>query len=148
MNTPIAVLLSHKGSSVFSVLALATVAEAVREMSSRNVGSVVVKQNGQLIGLLTERDVITRVVAAGRVPENTAVSDVMTRHPVTVSPRATVEQVMNLFTEKRCRQIPIVDEEDNLVGLISIGDVTRWLLESHRTEVDHLKQYIAGSYSL
>lgn len=145
MNTPIAVLLSHKGNAVFSVAGLDTVAEAVCEMSNRNVGSVVVLENGRLIGLLTERDVLTRVVAAGRQPDLTCVADVMTRHPIVVSPRATVEEVMELFTEKRCRQIPVVDEDsDCLVGLISIGDVTRWLVESQRNEVNHLRQYISG----
>jgi CBS domain-containing protein len=146
MNTPIAVLLSHKGNAVFSVAGLDTVAEAVCEMSSRNIGSVVVLENGRLIGLLTERDVLNRVVAAGRQPDLTCVADVMTRHPIIVSPRATVEEVMGLFTEKRCRQIPVVDEDsDCLVGVISIGDVTRWLVESQGYEVNHLRQYIAGA---
>lgn len=148
MNTPIAVLLSHKGAFVYSVAGRDTVADAVREMSHRNVGSVVVMENGKLIGLLTERDVLTRVVAAGRQPDLTCVADVMTRHPVVVSPRATVEEVMNLFTEKRCRQIPVIEEEgERLVGLISIGDATRWLVETHRNEVQHLRQYIAGGIS-
>jgi len=145
MNTPIAVLLSHKGNAVFSVAGLDTVAEAVCEMSNRNVGSVVVLENGRLIGLLTERDVLTRVVAAGRQPDLTCVADVMTRHPIIVSPRATVEAVMTLFTEKRCRQIPVIEEDsDRMIGLISIGDVTRWLVESQRNEVNHLRQYISG----
>jgi CBS domain-containing protein len=147
MTTPIAVLLSHKGSVVYSVAGHATVAEAVREMSFRNVGSVVVLENGKLIGLLTERDVLTRVVACGRQPEMTSVADVMTRQPVVISPRATLQEVMNLFTEKRCRQIPVIaDEDDRLVGLISIGDVNRWLVEAHRQEADHLRQYIAGGF--
>ncbi|MFT3781116.1 MAG: CBS domain-containing protein [Nibricoccus sp.] len=148
MNTPIAVLLSHKGSAVFSVGGRDTVADAVCEMTVRNVGSVVVIENGRLIGLLTERDVLTRVVAAGRQPDLTWVADVMTRHPVIVSPRTTVEEVMGIFTDKRCRQLPVIDDEtDRLVGLISIGDVTRWLVESQRHEVNHLRQYISGGYS-
>jgi CBS domain-containing protein len=148
MNTPIAVLLSHKGAAVYSVAGGDTVAEAVREMSFHNVGSVVVMEDGRLTGLLTERDVLTRVVAAGRQPDLTCVADVMTRHPVIVAPRVTVEEVMNLFTEKRCRQIPVVDEaDDRLVGLISIGDVTRWLVETHRAEVKHLREYIAGGFT-
>lgn len=148
MNTPIAVLLSHKGSAVYSVTGRNTVAEAVCEMTDRNVGSVAVLENGRLVGMLTERDVIARVVAAGRQPDLTFVSDVMTRHPVVVSPRATLEEVMNLFTEKRCRQIPVVEEEgDQLVGLISIGDATRWLVETHRNELQHLRQYISGGFS-
>ena len=148
MNTPISVLLSHKGAVVYSVAGRDTVAEAVREMSFRNIGSVVVLENGLLTGLLTERDVLTRVVAAGRQPDLTCVADVMTRHPVVVSPRATVEEVMNLFTEKRCRQIPVLDEDTGrLVGLVSIGDATRWVVELHRNEANQLRQYIAGSFA-
>jgi CBS domain-containing protein len=148
MNTPIAVLLSHKGATVHSVSGRDTVAEAVREMTDRNSGSVVVLENGKLIGLLTERDVLTRVVAAGRQPDLTCVADVMTRHPVVVSPRTTVDEVMGLFTEKRCRQLPVIEEDgDRLVGLISIGDATRWVVELHRAEADHLRKYIAGSFS-
>jgi len=124
-----------------------TVAEAVSEMTARNVGSVVVLANGALIGLLTERDVLTHVVAAGRQPDGTYVTDVMTRHPVVVSPRATVQEVMNLFTEKRCRQIPVIEDNGALVGLISIGDVNRWLAESHRAEAQHLREYISGGYN-
>jgi CBS domain-containing protein len=146
MNTPITVLLSHKGSTVYTVSGRDTVADAVAEMSLRNVGSVVVLENGMLIGLLTERDVLTRVVAAGRQPDRTCVADVMTRHPVIVSPRATIEDAMNLFTEKRCRQIPVV-EDDRIVGLVSIGDVNRWLVDASRAEADHLRQYIAGGYN-
>jgi CBS domain-containing protein len=146
MNTPIAVLLSHKGNAVYTVSGRDTVAEAVSEMSLRNVGSVVVLEYGRLIGLLTERDILTRVVAAGRQPNLTCVADVMTHHPVVLSPHATVEEAMNLFTEKRCRQIPLIDDEDRLVGLISIGDVNRWLVESQRIETAHLRQYISGGY--
>jgi CBS domain-containing protein len=147
MNTPIALLLSRKGSTVYSVAALASVADAVRVMNLHKVGSVVVMQAGRLAGIFTERDVLTRVVASGRMPDNTPVADVMTRNPVVTSPRMTVEQVMALFTERRCRHIPVLDDDTGAVlGLISIGDVTRWLLDTHRSEADHLRQYIAGSY--
>ena len=147
MNTPIAVLLARKGSSVFSVAVAASVADAVRVMNLNQVGSIIVMQGGQLAGIFTERDVLTRVVASGRVPEFTSMADVMTRNPITVTPRATVEEVMSLFTERRVRHIPVVSETDeSLVGLISIGDVTRWMVDSHRSEAEQLRHYISGSY--
>jgi CBS domain-containing protein len=147
MNTSIVVLLSRKGSAVYSVTSSATVAEAVRMMNQRQIGSVVVLHAGQLEGIFTERDVLSRVVAAGRMPATTSVADVMTRNIITVSPHATVEEVMNIFTEKRCRHIPVVEEDTGvLVGMISSGDVMRWLVDSHRAEADHLRHYIAGSY--
>jgi CBS domain-containing protein len=147
MNTPIAVLLSRKSSGVFSVAVTATVADAVRVMNLHKVGSVVVMQSGRMAGIFTERDVLTRVVAAGRAPEFTNMVNVMTRDPLTVSPQATVEDVMVLFTEHRCRHLPVVDDASGaLLGLISIGDVTRWMVDEHRAEVDQLKQYIAGGF--
>ena len=148
MNTPIVVLLSRKGAEVHAVGCRATVEEAVCEMSHHNIGSVAVVENGRLVGLLTERDVLARVVAAGRQPDLTFVADVMTRNPATLSSRATVEDAMSLFTEQRCRQLPVMDPEtDRMVGIISIGDVNRWLVEMQRTEMDHLRQYIAGDHS-
>lgn len=148
MNTPIALLLSRKGSSVHTVSALATVADAVKEMNLHKVGSVVVTQSGQLVGIFTERDVLTRVVAAGRAPDSTSVADVMTHNPVTISPHASVEEVMTLITERRCRHIPVLEEDTrHLLGMISIGDVLRWLVEAHRSEADHLRHYIHGVYA-
>jgi CBS domain-containing protein len=146
MNTPIAVLLSRKSSGVFSVAVTASVADAVRVMNLHKVGSVVVMQNGRLAGIFTERDVLTRVVASGRAPEFTSMVNVMTRDPLTVTVEATVEDVMTLFTDKRCRHIPVLDARDSVIGMISIGDVTRWMVEEHRAEADQLKQYIAGGF--
>ena len=147
MNTPIAVLLGRKSSGVFSVAVTASVADAVRVMNLHKVGSVVVMQSGRMAGIFTERDVLTRVVASGRAPEFTTMVNVMTRDPLTVSPHATVEDVMVLFTDHRCRHLPVVDDASGeLLGLISIGDVTRWMVDEHRAEVDQLKQYIAGGF--
>lgn len=146
MNTSIVVLLSRKGSVIHSVASSATVAEAVRVMNQRQVGSVVVLEVGRLVGIFTERDVLTRVVGAGRQPANTCVADVMTHDVKTISPHTSVEEVMSLFTDRRCRHIPVVDDSGTMLGLISIGDVMRWLVDAQSAEVDHLRHYIAGSY--
>lgn len=147
MNTPIAVLLSRKSSGVFSVAITASVADAVRVMNLNKVGSVLVMQNGRLAGIFTERDVLTRVVASGRAPEFTSMVNVMTRDPITVTPDATVGEVMTLISEHRCRHLPVMDDKrGELAGVISAGDLTRWLLEENRAEADQLKQYIAGGF--
>ncbi len=148
MNTPIALLLSRKGSAVYSVAATATVSDAVRVMNQHKVGSILVMSGGELSGIFTERDVLTRVIAAGRVPTTTAIAEVMTQNPVTVGPHATVEDVMTLISEKRCRHLPVLEEGGNrVIGMISIGDVLRWLVESHRAEADHLRTYVHGVYA-
>ena len=143
MNTPVGMLLGRKGSALFSVAPSVTVADAVRVMNEQKIGSVVVLEGSRLVGVFTERDVLTRVVAAGRVPHVTRVNDVMTGNVITVTPETTIEDVMELFTTKRCRHLPVLDG-NSLVGLISIGDVMRWLIDAHRTEAESLRHYIAG----
>jgi CBS domain-containing protein len=115
-------------------------------MVHHQVGAVLVVDEGRLAGIFTERDVLRRVVGSGLDPRQAVVSDVMTRDIVTVAPTATVEQVMEIFTERRCRHLPVVDE-GRILGVISIGDVTRWTVDVHRTEAEHLKNYIAGGLS-
>ncbi|MBL9204675.1 MAG: CBS domain-containing protein [Opitutaceae bacterium] len=143
MNTPIAALLERKGSAVYTVSPRLTVFEAVAEMNRHRVGAIVVTDEGRLVGIFTERDVLRRVVGGGLDPTRTRLSEVMTGSLHTINPEATVEETMNLFTEKRCRHLPVL-REDRLIGVISIGDVTRWMADTHRSEAEHLKNYITG----
>jgi CBS domain-containing protein len=122
-----------------------TVSQAAQEMNRRKVGSVLVMEGGQLLGIFTERDVLWRVVAAGLDPKTTPLSQVMTRHPITVGPDTPIQSVMDVFTEKRFRHLPVVDD-GRLLGVISIGDVLRWAADVHRQEAEQLKQYITGGY--
>ena len=123
-----------------------SVADAVAEMNRHRVGSVLVLDGGRLVGIFTERDVLRRVVGATVDPKRTLVADVMTAGVITISPDVTIEDTMVLFTEKRCRHLPVVDN-GKLVGTISIGDVTRWMADSHRAEAEHLKNYITSGFS-
>jgi CBS domain-containing protein len=145
MNTPVSVLLNRKGAEVQTVQLTATVMEAVRVMNERKIGSVVVMDDTRLAGIFTERDVLSRVVAAGVDPVATGVSKMMTTSLQKIEPATTVAQCMEIFTEKRCRHLPVLSE-GKVVGLISIGDVSRWLTDSHRAEAEHLRQYIAGGF--
>jgi CBS domain-containing protein len=145
MNTSISVLLEHKGRATVSVSPLVTVSQAAQEMNRRKVGSVLVMEGGQLLGIFTERDVLWRVVAAGLDPKTTPLSQVMTRNPITVGPDTPIQSVMDVFTEKRFRHLPVVDD-GRLLGVISIGDVLRWAADVHRQEAEQLKQYITGGY--
>jgi CBS domain-containing protein len=126
MNTPISAILERKGSAVFSVSPHATIAEAVAEMNRNRVGSVLVLDGGRIAGIFTERDVLRRVVGAGLDPKRSLVSDVMSTGIITITREATMEETMNIFTEKRCRHLPVM-ENGRLIGTISIGDVTRWM---------------------
>lgn len=146
MNTSIATLLEHKGTAVSSVTSTVSVAAAVQEMNRHKVGSVLVIDNGKLSGIFTERDVLTRVIAADLDPKTTAISRVMTANVLTVTPKVTVQEMMDLFSEKRCRHMPVMRGEQ-IVGVISIGDISRWVANSHRAEAESLRQYISGGLS-
>lgn len=144
MDTPIGMLLSRKGSAVHSVAVSASVADAVRVMNQHRIGSVVVLDHGHVAGMFTERDVLTRIVAAGRNPYVTPVHEVMTTDVITVAPNTTVAEVLERFTHRRCRHLPVLTQGGSLIGLISIGDISRWLMETHQAEAQQLRQYIAG----
>jgi CBS domain-containing protein len=146
MNTPISTLLEHKRGAVFSVDATATVADAVREMVKHRVGSVLVMDGGKVAGIFTERDVLRRVVGQELDPRATPVTRVMTANVLVVGPATTVQQMMELFAEKRCRHMPVV-QEGKILGLISIGDVSRWVANTHQAEAESLRQYITGGLS-
>jgi len=146
MNTTIATLLEQKSGAIFTIPTTVNVAEAVAAMIDHKVGSVLVMNGQRLAGIFTERDVLRRVVGAGLDPAATPITKVMTAEVLTIPPATTVQQVMDLFTEKRCRHLPVV-EEGRLLGVISIGDVSRWVANAHRAEAESLRSYIAGGLS-
>jgi CBS domain-containing protein len=146
VNTSISTLLARKRSGVHAVTSSITVAEAVADMVHHHVGAVLVVDEGRLSGIFTERDVLQRVVGAGLDPKSARVAEVMTKELVTLTPSSTVEQAMEIFTDRRCRHLPVL-EDGRIIGVISIGDVTRWTVDSHRAEAEHLKNYISGGLS-
>src|SRR5258708_4620285 len=120
MNTPVAVLLSRKGSAVTSVASSDTIADAVCVMNEKKIGSVLVNENGVLVGIFTERDILSRVAAAGRAPKPPRVKDVMTKKLETIAPETTLGEGRDLFPRLRCRHLPVIANGE-LLGLISIG---------------------------
>jgi CBS domain-containing protein len=146
MNSPISAILERKGPAVHAVSSTLTIAEAVDEMNRHRIGSVVVTEGNRLAGIFTERDVLRRVVGAGLDPRIMRVADVMTKDLITVYPETSIEEAMVLFSEKRVRHLPVISNGE-LVGLISIGDISRWITDAHRAEAEHLKNYISGGFS-
>jgi len=138
-------VLRRKSSDVYSVGPLATVIDAVNVMNDHHVGSVLVIETGYPVGIFSERDVLVRVVAAHRDPRQTLVRDVMTTRLHTVAPDDTLLEVMQLMTERRCRHVPVM-VGDSLVGLVSIGDLTKATQHNLRQEVRELSSYIGGPY--
>jgi len=145
MDTPVAALLERKGSAVHAVASTITIADAVAEMNKHRIGCMIILEGGRIAGIFTERDVMRRVVGANIDPRAVKVGDVMTRNVHTIPPETTVGQTMAIFAEKRCRHIPVVDS-GHVKGLISIGDISRWIADTSRAECDHLKNYISGGF--
>ena len=143
MNTSIATLLAGKSRALYTVPTTVTVIEAVQKMNQHKVGAVLVMNGGKLAGIFTERDVLTRVITSNLDPRLTPITQAMSANVLTVPPETTVQEVMDIFTEKRCRHLPVI-QDGELVGLISIGDVSRWVANAHRAEAESLRQYIAG----
>lgn len=143
MRDPVSAILDHKGRHVHSVAPRATVAEAVRVMNGAKIGCLVVLEEERPVGIFTERDVLVRVVDAGLDPRTTRVAEVMTLNPFAIRPATTVEEAMIVVTEKRCRHLPVI-EGGELSGLVSIGDLTRWVVRDQRGRIDDLVSYITG----
>ncbi len=146
MNPPVSTLLADKGGAVHAAPITATVEDAVRVMNQHKVGSVVIMDGDRLAGIFTERDVLYRVVANGLPPATTPVTQVMTANPKVISPDITVDDALALISEKRCRHLPVI-ENGRMLGLISQGDITRWLVHAHQTQAQQLIDYITGGPS-
>jgi len=138
-------VIRNKGKEVYSVGPLATVIDAVNVMNDHHVGAVLVIERGDPVGIFSERDVLVRVVAAHRDPRQTLVRDVMTTRLHVAAPDDALLDVMGLMTERRCRHVPVM-EGDRLVGLVSIGDLTKATQHNLRHEVKELATYITGPY--
>jgi CBS domain-containing protein len=144
MNDPIARVLEHKGSEVATITPDTMVIVAVHKMNERKIGALLVVDSERPVGIFTERDVLVRVVAAGLDPKTTPVNEVMTRNPVIVQSTVTVKEALFVITEKRCRHLPVVDD-DGLRGLISIGDLTSWLVRDQQRTIEDLHDYMTRS---
>jgi len=145
-NISLSFILNEKSSSVYCVDVAETVAKAVGLMNRERIGSVMVIKNGQYVGIFTERDVLNRVISAKLNVEKTRVEKVMTSNFISVQENSTLRQTMHIMTNKRVRHLPVFEEE-KLVGMISIGDVTRKLLEINQNEAASLRQYLFTEYS-
>jgi CBS domain-containing protein len=133
-------ILEHKGGDVYSVAPNTTLSEALATLAARNVGSLVVIDEGNIAGIFSERDYARRS-AEGRLDPDTPVARLMTRHVFCVQPDTTLNQCMALMTEKRFRHLPVL-QDDKLIGVISIGDVVSRIISEQQFTIDELEKYI------
>src|SRR6516162_3593748 len=139
-------ILAHKkASTVWSIGPNATVIDAIRLMDEKNVGALPVVDNGTLVGIVSERDYTRKVILKGRSSKETPVSEIMTKQLLTVNPSDSISECMRIMTEKRVRHLPVL-EGANLVGILSIGDVVKWLISAQTSTIENLERYITGDY--
>lgn len=136
-------LLHGKNSPIWSIQPDATVYEAIELMAGKNIGAVPVLAGGELVGILSERDYTRKVILKGRSSKNAFVHEIMNERPAVVSASATVGECMRLMTEQRVRHLPVL-ENGKLVGILSIGDLVKWIISAQTATIDQLTSYIFG----
>jgi len=141
--TMLSQLLDLKGREVHAVTPDAAVLDAIRVMAERHVGALLVMQAGRLAGIVSERDYARKVVLKGRSSTTTPVRDIMSSEVITIGPEGTVEEAMRLMTEHRIRHLPVV-RGSAVVGVVSIGDLVKSVIEEQRHTIEELQSYIHG----
>ena len=139
-------ILQGKGNVVFSVAPTVTVYKAIELMSLKNIGGLLITDDQvNLLGIFTERDYARRLILKGKSSKDTLIGEIMTENPVTVSPDNSIEDCMKTMTNRFIRHLPVVDDGE-LVGMISIGDVVRYIIEEQRGIIEDLEFYITGHH--
>lgn len=136
-------ILEEKGSTIHSITPQASVFEALTLMAEVNVGALVVMENDRIAGIISERDYARKVVLAGKTSLETKVSDIMSSNVISTSPEQTVDDAMAVMTNSGIRHLPVV-QQDQLIGLVSIGDLVKAVISSQQIIIQQLESYIKG----
>ena len=138
-------ILESKGTDVYSVESNSTVLDAIGLMAEKEIGALLVMNGTSLDGVFSERDYTRKVVLRGKSSRETAVREIMTAEVVVAKPEHTVEECMALMTDKRCRHLPVVDD-GTVVGVLSIGDLVKTIIEDQQFQIEQLESYITTGY--
>jgi CBS domain-containing protein len=140
---PVGSVLRHKGNAVWSVTPDASVYQAMSVMAEKSIGAVPVIADGELVGILSERDYARKVALQSRSSKDTSVGQIMTTPVISVTPDQTIEECMKVMTLRRIRHLPVV-EHGQVVGIVSIGDLVRKVVTTQGEIIQQLQQYISG----
>ena len=138
-------VLAHKGSAVWSIAPNATVFDAIELMADKNVGALPVVDDGQLVGMISERDYTRKVSLKGKSSKHTPVREIMTQDVVTVNVADTIRECMGVMTDSRIRHLPVMEGE-KMIGLVSLGDLVKWVISAQAATIEALQKYITGDY--
>ena len=136
-------LLESKGSTIFTIAPGAPVLDAIKQMAEHRVGALLVMHGEHLLGIVSERDYARKVILQGRSSAETAVSDIMRSEPLTVGPDTDVFDCMRLCTDSRVRHLPVI-KDDAVIGVISIGDLVKAVIDAQAEQIEHLQRYITS----
>jgi CBS domain-containing protein len=143
-SIPVSALLHHKGSKVWHISPEATVFDAIQLMADKNIGALPVLSGARLAGIFTERDYTRKVALAGKTSKQTSVKEILSPDVITVAPDEPVEECMRLMTEHRIRHLPVL-QNDEMVGIISIGDLVNWTISMQDAAISQMENYINGA---
>jgi signal-transduction protein with cAMP-binding, CBS, and nucleotidyltransferase domain len=138
-------ILKRKGGAIWSVSPGQTVYEAIEMMAARGVGALLVIEGGKLAGIISERDYARKVILQGRSSKTTVIQEIMTSPVISVSSKDQVDECMELMTRNRIRHLPIMENE-RVIGIVSIGDLVKWLVSEQEETIEHLHNYISAKY--
>lgn len=145
LHDSVRAVLEHKGIGVCAVPPGTPVLEALEIMAEKDIGAVLVLDNGELRGVFSERDYARKVVLHGKSSGTTPVSEVIGQPPVVAHLDQNVDQCLRLMTDFRIRHLPVIDHEA-VIGVLSIGDLVNWIIRRQEEEIHHLHDYISGAY--
>jgi CBS domain-containing protein len=142
LTTTVGAVLKHKGGAVWSTRPDASVYDAIERMAEKQVGALLVMEQGELVGIISERDYARKVILQGRSSKETAVAEIMSAPVLSVSPQHTVGDCMHIVTTNRIRHLPVQDR-GALVGIVSIGDLVDWVITEQQETIRQLEAYIS-----